>query len=361
MFTVGDYYDTLNQIAPFRLAESWDNVGLLVGSRDNKVTKTLIALDVTSKVIDEAIDIEANLIITHHPVIFSPITSISSDSIVYKLIQNGISVISAHTNLDIAKGGVNDSLSLKLNLTKSRNLEITEKKPFYKVIVFVPTNSREAVYSAMIEAGAGKYENYSGAAFIAEGIGRFIPEYGSNPTIGNVGNLENVKESRLEMIVSPDNLDNVLEAIKASHPYEDPGFDIMKTYAICKVESLGRIGELKSPMSCVEFATFVAKSLNATGIRYNETGKQIKTVAVCGGSGGDFIYTALSKGADALVTGEIKHHLLLEAVEKDICIVNAGHFATENVFMSPLKEQLEKNGFNNIYISDKCTDGVLSL
>ena len=341
MPTIGDVYKAINEIAPFSLAEDWDNVGLLIGSKDQQAARVLTALDATDAVIDEAAQWGAQLIVTHHPVIFSPLKAIPADSTVYRLIRQGIGVISAHTNLDIADGGVNDQLARLLGLTDLRPLKVTAEEPCFKVAVTVPPLQAEAVYTAMVGAGAGALGEYSHCAFLVKGEGRFKPLEAANPTIGTAGRLEQLEEVRLEMLVAPDRLDAVVDAMLAAHPYETPAYDIFQNYG-CKARSaLGRVGTLEQPMTPQALAERVKERLGVGGLKYTPGCGEITTVAVCGGGAAEYIYTAKEQGAQALVTGESKHHLLLEADRLGLTLIDAGHFATETVVLEPFSKKLE--------------------
>ena len=339
--TVGDVYRLIDQFAPFSLAEDWDNPGLLVGSPDLTVTKALLAMDVTPAVIEEAAKTGAELIVTHHPVIFSPIKRVEAGSIVYNLIRNGISVISAHTNLDIAEGGVNDCLAECLGLCNIKGLEESSEESFYKIMTFVPKEQAEQVYQALCYAGAGALGNYDGCAYFTEGTGCFQPKDGANPFIGEIGRTERVDEIRLEMILPEGKKDAVITALKEAHPYETPAFDLFKDDAIQKRQYMGRIGELSKPMQPEEFAEMVKEKLGIGGIRYTPVDHPIKRVAVLGGAGADYIFQAKNMGADAFVTADTKHHLLLEANRIGIMLLDAGHFSTETVVMEPLCKRLQ--------------------
>ncbi len=341
MITVGDIYAKLNQFAPFGLAMEWDNSGLLIGSADLPADGVTLALDATPAVIKEAEKRGDKLIITHHPIIFEPLKAVQADSVVYRCIQNGISVISAHTNLDVARCGVNDALAAALGLKECREFEVTQKEYYRKIVVFVPWQDAAKVKTAMAAAGAGALGNYSGCAFSMDGLGEFLPEEGSSPVIGKVGVPERVKETRIEMIVPPDRVSAVVKAMKEAHPYEMPAYDLFQDEAAEAAASLGRVGVLPQPMQPQEFAAMVKESLRVGGLKYVPGNRPVRTVAICGGSGADLISLAKAKGADALVTGDTKHHLLLLAEECGVTLVDSGHFATEAVVLSPLKVWLE--------------------
>ena len=340
MLTIGDVYNAVNTIAPFSLAESWDNTGLLVGSHKTQLRGAVAALDVTDAVIEEAVCAGANLIITHHPVIFSPLKQIDGESLLYRLIALGIAVISAHTNLDIAAGGVNDALAQRLELTGLRPLQFQAEQAFYKVAVMVPVQDKEPVYEAMAAAGAGKLGNYAKCGFFALGEGRFLPLDGANPAVGGIGKQESVQEIRLEMMVAPANLQAVVSAMKAAHPYEEAAYDVYKTHAVKETQSLGYVGELPQSLTPCELALWVKEKLGARGVRFLEGAMPIKTVAICGGSGGEFLEKAQKLGAEALITADVKHSQMLQAAHLGITLIDAGHFDTEVLVLQPFVEAL---------------------
>lgn len=359
MNQVGDFYDAIDRFAPFENAEKWDNAGLLMGGRTRPVSRALLALDLTGAVLEEAKRLRAELVITHHPVILEPIGRLDGDGIVYRAAAAGLSVICAHTNLDMAKGGVNDALAVRLGLGRVRPFVEARQIPYKKVAVHVPMGAVQEVYEAMAGAGAGTEGKYSHCAFLARGEGRFLPMEGAQPAIGEVGVLETVEETRLEMLCSPVKLPEVLAALHKAHPYEQPSYDVLDNHAAGYRLSMGRIGDLPLPLQPGELAVMAKERLGAAGVRYIDGGKEISTVAVLGGSGGGFLAQAKQLGAQALVTGEVKHHHLLEAAELGLTLVDAGHFATENVVMEPLRLELSKRLPGAVItLSGNCTDGA---
>lgn len=340
MTTVFDIYNAIDALAPFSLTMDFDNTGILVGNRAQTVTKALLALDCTQPVLQQAAALGAELILTHHPVIFHPLKRICADSVVYQLLQKGLAVISAHTNLDIAAGGVNDLLASRLGLQNLSGIGMVSQKPYQKVVAFVPAKQAGFVREAMAKAGAGSIGQYQGCAFSADGTGTFLPLEGSHPAVGSVGTQEQVAETRIEMICPPGKTSAVLQAMKAVHPYEVPAYDVFDDSGLMDTQYVGRIGELSREMSPAEFARFVKQSLNAVSVKYADAGKPICRVAVCSGSGGSFFPDAVSAGADALVTGDVKHDQFLDACSQGLTLLDAGHFDTENLVLEPLRDRL---------------------
>lgn len=331
--------------APPEIAWDRDNVGLQVGSAQDKLKNILLCLEITSRVVDDAIKKKCNLIITHHPLIFNPIKSItdsnSNAQIIIKLIKNDINLFSAHTNLDFTKDGVSFQLAKQLNLFNIRFLKSLSSNQ-YKIAVFVPENFVEKVASAMHSAGAGQIGEYSNCSFRLEGTGTFKGSDNANPFLGEKGNLEYVNEVRLEMIVNSFDLPKVLKAMKDNHPYEEVAFDVYKLFNDNPNFGMGAIGNLNKELSEKEFLSLVSKSLRVKNFRYTLGKKnKIKTVAVCGGSGSDLIYEAIKQNADAFVTADVKYHTFQDANEK-ILLIDAGHYETEIFILNELEKRINK-------------------
>lgn len=338
---VADILNKINSIAPFALTMDFDNTGLLVGDPTQPVKKALVALDCTMEAISEAKKMGAQLIVTHHPVIFHPLKKVTAGSVVYRLVQEGISVISAHTNLDIAGGGVNDCLAQKLGLENITGLSSVSSQPFCKVAVFVPCQQAQQVYQAMAKAGAGTIGAYAGCAYFTQGTGVFLPLPGANPFLGQVGKTEEAAEVKIEMVCPPEKLPAVVAAMNAAHPYEVPAYDVFEDKGLCLQEFLGRVGTLPCPVQPEQFARQVKEALGGM-VKFVAGKGPIQKVAVCGGSGASELKAALNCGAQALVTGDVKHDVFLEALHIGITLLDAGHFHTEDIVIDPLREELAK-------------------
>ncbi len=340
MTTVKDIYEFIDNIAPFKTAMDFDNVGLLVGDINQKINKVLLALDITNKVVEEATEIGANLIISHHPVIFNSLKKLDANDVPYMLAKYNINAICAHTNLDISKFGVNNSLAEALGLESLQPLNICYSENYNKVVVFCPKDSSNVIRKVIETENVGIIGNYKGCSFSTTGEGRFVPMEGSNPFIGDKGRCETVLEEKIEFLCKKGQTRRIVEIIKNIHPYEEPVVDIFEDKAVREDLSLGLIGFLKDKMSVENFAHHVRKCLKCNGVRYISSSKMIRKVALCSGSGGNLIYDVIRSDVDAYLTGEIKYHELLEANKHDITVVDAGHFATEDVVINPLLNML---------------------
>lgn len=337
----------LEKLAPKRWAESWDNVGLLVGDPKQQIKRILVALDTTLNIIDEAVEKNVDMIVAHHPIIFKPLKSIRKDQvqgeILYKVIQNNISVYCAHTNLDTAVGGLNDLLAEKIGLEQVEVLDPTIYDTYKKIVIFVPKGHEEVVLQAMAKAGAGWIGNYSECSFMVEGTGTFRPQQGTQPYIGTQGVLEKAEEIRLETICLESQIKRVVNAMLKVHPYEEVAYDIIPIELGGVGYGIGRIGKLDKELTLKEYASQVKQSLNVESLRIvGDLNKSIKKVALCSGSGASYIQKAYYKGADVLVTGDVKYHDAQEAEHLGMALIDAGHFGTEYIVTPLLKAYLEK-------------------
>lgn len=338
----------MNEIAPESLAESWDNVGLLVGNADSEVDRVLVALEATEAVVDEAISSNIDLIICHHPLLFKPLKRITDadpiGKLVRKLIKNDISLYAAHTNLDIAKGGTNDYVAEILELDLVQGLEKTGSSNYMKVAVYVPLDNLESVRSAMASAGAGQIGAYSDCSFVTEGDGMFKPLEGARPHIGSVNELETVREGKLEVIVDKKNLGRVIDSMIKAHPYEVPAYDVWALENEIESYHLGRTGLISGKYTLKEYAEFVKEKLQVGQLRYvGDSDKRVRKAAICTGAGADVMKAAVKKGCDVLITGDLKYHEAQTALQMNLTVIDAGHFETEQIFVQRLADKLKRS------------------
>lgn len=316
--------------SPKHYAMDGDPVGLHIGQLNRPVEKVLVTLDVNEAVIDEAIDKGANLIIAHHPPIFRPLKNIMTDTpqgkMIEKCIKHDIAVYAAHTNLDVAPGGVNDMLADRLRLIDTAVVAPTYAASLYKFVVFCPTTHAEEIRHALGKAGAGAIGDYTACSYSSTGTGRFTAVNGANPYVGQVGLEEEVPEERIEVIVPQAIQNRVLKAMFAAHPYEEPAYDF---YLLDQKEDalgLGRIGKLEEEMTLGEFADYVKAAFDVPAVRFvGHADKVIKKVAVLGGDGNKYIHAAKRAGADAYVTGDMYYHVAHDAETIGLAVVDPGH------------------------------------
>ncbi len=361
---VKDIAKQIEKIVPLKLAQDWDNVGLLVGSRQQNVKNILLTIDVTGDVIAEAKRTKTDLIISYHPVIWDGLKKITADGsagIIYNLIRSGIAVFSIHTALDSATGGVNDGLAEIVGIRDGEPIGDYVDNPAgdnYKLVVFVPVNSAVKVANAVFTAGAGAIGNYSHCGFEGQGKGSFKPLKGARPAIGKRGRPEKVSEVRFETIVPADKLAGVIAAMKKAHPYETPAFDVIKLYGSGDKFGLGRIGRLAEPMQVSGIIKRIKKHTGAKafGIIGDEK-RLVKTAAVCAGACGKLINLAIAAGCDLYVTGELKHHQALAAQQAGMTCLCLSHTVSERFILRKFARQLQKQIKEvTIKISKKDTD-----
>ena len=342
--TCGEIFKYIESWAPEEIAWNKDNVGLQVGSAERKVKNILLALDLNMKVITEAIKKDCNIIITHHPLLFNPLRKIDTDQdntsrLVEKLIKHDITLFSSHTNLDFTKGGVSFELAKALELKNIRflsNLKLIQ----YKLIIFVPEAHVEKVAAAIFENGGGIIGEYSNCSFRTKGEGSFKGSKKTSPSVGRKLNYEKVDEIKLEVLIDSWKLDKILSAIRKVHPYEEIAYDVYPLDNENINYGIGAIGELDKTLNQKEFLNHISKSLSINNFRYTDgKEKKIKTVAVCGGSGTEVIPTAVKKGADALITADIKYHTFSDFQDK-ILLIDAGHYETEIFSLDEVNKRL---------------------
>ncbi len=335
---------TIQRLVPEELAEPWDAVGLQIGAAEAPVSGVLVALDVTPQVLQEAELRGAQFILAHHPVIFEPLTRVTSEdavgSLVARAVRGNVVIYVAHTNLDSCPGGVNDALAAALGLEDTIPLVPAPAGRRYKLVTFVPPANLDAVRDALCQAGAGVIGEYSCCSYSGPGEGTFKPSEKANPTAGERGELNRVEERRLEVMVEPGGIGAALQALLASHPYEEPAYDIYPTRQVSGA-GMGRLGSLPEEMSLGAFAELCRARLGAPHVKVSgDPQVPVSSVAVCGGSGKELVEAASRAGAEVFLAGEIGHHAALAGRQMGLSLVEAGHYHTEKVVLEPLAAML---------------------
>jgi len=350
-----DLLPILDSLAPLRFAEDWDNVGLLVGDPAAAISRVLVTVDFTRAVADEAATFGAELVVAYHPPMFAAVKRVPHDALWAEAIRKGIALYSMHTALDVAEGGTNDVLADACGVdTASRKAlrPYQGKDAVYKLVTFVPESDVERVSHALFEAGAGRIGNYTQCSFRARGTGTFFGEHGTNPAVGSSGQFERTSEIRLETVVPADKAASVVKALRATHPYEEPAFDLIHLASAVETEGvgLGRVGNVasctaddlvarvKSKLGLAR--VLVARAHGKSGQR-DEREKIISRVAVAAGAGGALLEDARRARADAFVTGELRHHDALEATRRGMLVVAALHSNSERAAVRVFAERLQ--------------------
>ncbi len=345
--TVGDWLALVHDRYPPGHAADWDHVGLQVGDPAWPVARVLVSLDVTGAVIEEAAEQPDTFVLAHHPLLFRPLAALTpataSGRTALAAATRRIAVAAAHTNLDVAADGAGTSVPVAevLGLTDRRPLtsQVRDAEQV-KLVVFVPTAHTEAVLDALAAVGAGRDGDYARCAFRVDGTGTFTPLEGADPYLGAVGQPERVEEHRLELLVPRRLLGEVVRTLRAAHPYEEVAHDLFPRLVDAEV-GFGVVGTLPEPLRLSEVAERLRDQLPAPQLRFaGDPDRLVRTVATVGGAGDGLIGAALAAGVDAYVTGDLRHHVTLDAVEQGLAMIDAGHHATESAAMPAWVDRL---------------------
>ena len=337
--------EAVERIAPGALAEDWDNPGLQVGNLDNEINRVLVALTPVAEVFEEAEEIGADFLLFHHPLIFGGLDSVDTASypgdLVARAVRENLTVYAAHTNYDVAPGGVSVALAEALGLAEPLDI-VAPRGSMRKLVVFVPEENADAIADALTEAGAGVIGEYTHCTFRSPGMGTFFGGESTDPYAGEKGRLERVPELRLETVVPAHAASRAAAAVHAAHPYEEPALDVYPVEGHPEGCGYGRLGRLPEQPTPEELRERLSESLGfpARLVANPEPTRRIERIAVLGGSGGSFVREAASSGADAYVTGDLDYHDALLAESLGLGAIDAGHAATELPSLEPLARRL---------------------
>lgn len=335
--------EAMERIAPTRHAETWDNVGLLAGDREQDVRGVLLTIDYTRAVANEGERLGCQAVIAYHPTIFKPIKRVVAGGVVFDAIRRGVAIYSPHTALDVAEGGTNDVLCDVLGMEQRSPLKLSETRSSqYKLVTFVPESALQKVSDALFEGGAGRIGRYSACSFRSPGTGTFFSEAGTNPAVGQSGRLEQSAEMRLETVVPIDRVEPVIRALRAAHPYEEPAFDLNALAAPPEGVGIGRVGTFAAPIDRAVLLDRLRRGLSLSHLLVAgpATGS-VKRAAVCAGACGELLDDALKERVEFYVTGEMRHHDAIRAAEAGITVVCTLHSNSERAALARLKGRLE--------------------
>lgn len=338
----------LENVAPLRYQESYDNAGLITGNQNMEITGALIALDCTEEIIDEAIKNKCNLVIAHHPIVFSGLKKLNGKNYVertiIKAIKNDIAIYAIHTNLDNVHNGVNAKICEVLGLTNCKIL--TPKNALLKkLVVFVPITHAEDVRKALFNAGSGAIGNYDECSFNINGTGTFRANDNANPHVGKTGIQHQEAEVRIETIFESIHQNKILKALREVHPYEEVAYDIYPIENSYQNVGSGMVGEFETEMTESDFLLYLKTKMQTACVRHTQLfNKKIKRVALCGGAGSFLLNDAIASGAQVFVTADYKYHQFFDAEDK-IIIADVGHYESEQ-FTKQLLYDLLKRNFN---------------
>ena len=323
--------DILERKAPLSLQESYDNAGLITGNQDMEITGALICLDSIETVIDEAVQHKCNLVIAHHPIVFSGLKKINGKNYVertiIKAIKNDIAIYAIHTNLDNVSTGVNAKICEKLGLVNTQVLSTSQN--LRKLVTFVPIAHLEPLRKAVFAAGAGNIGNYDECSFSVSGEGTFRAKDGANPFVGVIGQRHSEPEMRVEFIYESHFESAILAAMKQAHPYEEVAYDVFSLSNQNQQTGSGMLGELPNEMDFTSFMKHLKSSMLTNCIRHTkQVSNKVKRVAVCGGAGSFLLPQALAAKADIFITADFKYHQFFDA-DNRIVIADIGHYESE--------------------------------
>lgn len=346
-----DLLRILDSIAPLRLAESWDNVGLLLGDPTAEIRNCMTCLTVTPEVATEAVSERADVIVSHHPILFRGAKSIRADApgtdVVWKLARAGIAVISHHTGWDSASGGANECIARILGLQNIAPMRAAQGPECVKFVVFVPEGNLEAVRQSAFEAGAGHIGLYDECSFSHPGLGTFRGSEGTNPTIGKPGRREEAAERRLEIVCRKPLRSSVMAAIRAAHIYEEPAVDVypLLDVALRSNEGVGRIGTAEEGVTIRQILRLAQDGLASSAVQVAlpagvPADAPAGRVAIACGAGDDLVDDALAARANVLVSGELRYHTVCRAVQAGLTTILVGHHASERMSMEHMARLL---------------------
>lgn len=359
---IKDIISYFEEIAPLKYQESYDNSGLIIGNQNQDVNSVLLTLDITEAVVDEAISKKSNLIISHHPIIFSGLKKITgADYIqrcIIKAIKHDIAIYACHTNLDSVFGGVNSKICEKIGLQDVKIINPL-KNQLKKLVTFIPSEHTEKVKNAVFQAGAGHIGNYDCCSYNISGEGTFRASENANPFVGEIGKIHTEKELRFETIFPVALQSKIIDALISSHPYEEVAYDIYPLDNEYNKVGVGMYGNLEKDFSEIDFLNFIKETFNVPVIRHtNFINRKIKKVAVCGGSGSFLVNDLKSLNIDAFISADFKYHQFFDA-EGRFLIADIGHYESEQFTIELFYDILKKNIPNfTVYLSQINTNPI---
>ncbi len=333
---------------PFSWAVAGDRVGLMVGHPQSPVATMLVALEASAPVVAEAQARGAQLLLTHHPLLYQPVATVQEDrpqgALLAALIRGGIAVAACHTNLDIAPEGVNDYLARLLELADLEVLEETGRDAWHKLTVFVPVGYEDRLRRALADERVGVIGRYSHCTFTARGQGTYLPLEGARPFAGQVAVLSRAPESRLEVLVPASRVGAAVSRMLAVHPYEEPAYDVYPVQNPGAPLGLGRVGRWASPLPFEEVVSRVKEVFGVPYVKiWGHPPQEVGCLALCSGSGGDLIALARQRGAQVYLTGEVRHHQATPGFTDGFAVLEVGHFNSEVLFMPEWARQLRRH------------------
>ncbi|MFN8076176.1 MAG: Nif3-like dinuclear metal center hexameric protein [Kineosporiaceae bacterium] len=370
--TLADVVRVLEGLYDPAWARDWDAVGLVCGDPSAPVRRVLLAVDPSPAVVEEALALQAGLLLTHHPLLLRPVHGVAATTSkgrrVHQLIKAGCALYTAHTNADVAAPGVSDALARVLGLTDLVPLSGDPSDPVDKIVTFAPEVAAEQIVDALTAAGAGDIGAYHRCAFVGSGSGTFEPGPEASPVPGERGKRETLPEVRIEMVFPRHRRTELVAALYQAHPYEQPAFDVYQLASWSGPRGTGRVGRLSQPTTVRDFAMLVAEALPSTtqGVRIaGDPNATVSRVAVCGGAGDSLLAAARAADVDVYVTADLRHHPALELREEagdgGPHLIDVAHWASEWPWLAGVSNRLagilEDAGTPvEVHVSTRCTD-----
>lgn len=359
---IKDITNYIEKIAPLSYAESFDNVGLLIGNYETEITNVLVTLDTLEETVDEAIAKNCNLIVSFHPIIFNGLKKINGNSyverVVLKAIQHNIAIYATHTALDNSNNGVSAKMAEVLGLQHTRIL-IPKKNSIKKLTTYVPVAEANDLREALFNAGAGNIGNYDHCSFNVIGKGSYRGNENTNPTVGKKGELMFEDETCISVIFESYLESKIIKTLFKHHSYEEVAYEVITLNNTNQNVGMGVIGEFDTAMNELDFLNFIKKTFKTGCVRHSKLlKKEIKKVAVLGGSGSFAIDNALNNKADAYISADFKYHDFFKA-ENRILLADVGHYESEQFTKNLLVEYLTKK-FTNfaVILSENSTNPI---
>jgi dinuclear metal center YbgI/SA1388 family protein len=345
MPSVQDIINLMEELAPTRLAESWDSVGLQVGRKDWPVRSIWVALDPLPEVVAAACDQHVDLLITHHPLLFQPVKNLdfnsSVGSILYQSAVHQLAVYCAHTNLDKVYGGLNDILAKRIGLDSVDVLAPGEDAESCKLVLYVPADYEQQVLSALFQTSAGIIGDYSCCAFRNAGKGSFLPGGSAKPFIGKPGEISQVDEIRIETLVRKRDISAVLSHVQSQHPYQTMAFDVYPLLPVVSRHGFGRIGTITGRFNLLQFAQSVKEKLCLSNVKISgKPDMMVQRAAICSGSGSSLLNVFLASTADVYISGDLRYHDARAAESAGKALLDIGHFSSEQLMIEPVCDYL---------------------
>ncbi|MBI5593917.1 MAG: Nif3-like dinuclear metal center hexameric protein [Deltaproteobacteria bacterium] len=347
MPSVQDIVNLMEDLAPTRLAESWDAVGLQVGRRDWPVRSIRVALDPLPEVVAAACDQHVDLLITHHPLLFQPVKNLDfsslTGSILYQATVNQLAVYCAHTNLDKVSGGLNDILAKRIGLDQVDILSPSEDAESCKLVLYVPADYEQQVLSALFQTSAGIIGEYSCCAFRNPGKGSFLPGDRARPFIGKPGQISHVDEIRIETLVNKKDISAVLSHVRSHHPYQTMAFDVYPLLPVASRHGFGRTGTITERMTLLQFAQTVKEKLCLPNVKISgKPDMMVQRAAICSGSGSSLLNAFFASTADVYISGDLRYHDARAAESAGKALLDIGHFSSEHLMIEPVCDYLRQ-------------------